>query len=146
MNNAKMNQKLACGLWALTVLNVLFILLIAGPAAFGPLNIIASLLQLFLGYIVYRDRNDTLTAITVVLITLMSLNFAALSAFIIRLVMRKSTRPEGLRKYWYIPAVIAIVCSLLGIISYFSIVGIINLILNALYYLIFGYWFIYYLV
>ncbi len=140
------NKKLACGLWAVSGISALvpMVLSLSGSYYFNPVSLIVTLLiQLLLGYQIFRDKNDFQTMITVIVITILSLNLGGVIAFVLRLIIRKNNS-EKVRNYWFIPAVVTGVSSMTLLFALFPI-GLLLVCLNVAYYLIFGYWFIKYL-
>ena len=77
------NKKLAYGLWAVSVISALIpmVLSLSESYYFSPISVICTLLvQLLLGYQIYRDKNDFQTMITVIAITIFSLYLTPSSA------------------------------------------------------------------
>lgn len=141
------NKKLAYSLW--TVSGIFALISIINYISFEYyLGMIRSVLALvfegLLGYTILRDKNDKFTMISVILIAIFTFNLGGLVAIIMRLVLRKKDS-EKIRNAWFIPAVVSGIWLSINLIRTFSFLGLVGLIFNVAYYLIFGYWFIKYL-
>ena len=142
------NKKLAYGLWATSATSVLISLInyISFKYYLGMIGIIIALIfQLLLGYTILRDRNDRFTMFSVILIAIFTFNLGGVVAIIMRLIIRKKKESVKIRNAWFVPAIVSGIMALINLIKIFSVVGLVGLILNVAYYLIFGYWFLKYL-
>lgn len=142
------NKKLAHGLWAISGLSALIsvISFISAYYYIGIISVIISLVfQVLLGYTILRDKNDKFTMVSIIAIAIFTFNLGGLVAIVMRLILRKKPDSEQIRKLWFIPAVVSGIMYLINILSAFTFIGFIQLVLNVVYYLIFGYWFIKYL-
>ena len=142
------NKKLAYGLWAVSGISALMSIInyISFEYYLGMIGIVLALVfQGLLGYTILRDKNDKFTMISVILIAIFTFNLGGLVAIVMRLILRKNKESNKIRNVWFIPAIVAGVMALINIISFITFIGVIGLILNVVYYLIFGYWFIKYL-
>ena len=142
------NKKLAYGLWAVSGISALMSIInyISFEYYLGLIGIVLALVfQGLLGYTILRDKNDKFTMISVILIAIFTFNLGGLVAIVMRLILRKNKESNKIRNVWFIPAIVAGVMALINIISFITFIGVIGLILNVVYYLIFGYWFIKYL-
>ena len=83
--------------------------------------------------------------ISVILIAIFTFNLGGLVAIVMRLILRKKKDSTKIRSVWFVPAIVSGVMALIHIISYITLIGVIGPVLNVVYYLIFGYWFIKYL-
>lgn len=141
------NKKLACGLWAVAGIWTLVTLITNLPYGVGfglILALVAHVFQFLLGYTIWRDRNDTFTMVSVILIAVFTFNLGGLLAIIFRLIIRKNNS-ESIRNLWYLPAVVSAGLALLTSLAYLNLFTFLGLAINAAYYLLFGYWFIKYL-
>ena len=142
------NKKLAYGLWATSATSVLISLInyISFKYYLGMIGIIIALIfQLLLGYTILRDRNDRFTMFSVILIAIFTFNLGGVVAIIMRLIIRKKKESVKIRNAWFVPAIVSGIMALINLIKIFSVVGLVGLILNVAYYLIFGYWCLKYL-
>lgn len=163
----EMNKKLACGLWATSVLGIItsiFSLIpsfenlasyadsnVAGYAigiiVYSIVCIVVGLIsRILLGYNVWQDKNNKGTFVIVILNALFASSFGGIVAFIMRLILRKNDSPS-IRKAWFVPAIITFVIAVIvSVVSTgFTVLGVISLLINTTFDLIFGYWFLKYL-
>ena len=158
----KVNKKtLAYSLFAVTAINALLMIIFCiatsgsravgnGKAASGsgPLLLLVIVFigfQVLLGYIILRDNNDKTTRISVILAVFFSGNPGYVLVFILRLIMRKTSNSEKIRKYWFAPAIVIGVQGLISLFSDFNFATFIYLVSGTVSCLIFGYWLIKYL-
>ncbi len=147
------NQKLAYGLWAVSGISIIIYIVDYIPIMYdiGEIyviipSVLAAFFQFFLGYhSILRDNNDKLTMISVIMITLLRIDFAGIVAIVLRLLLRQKRESETIRNVWFVPAIVSGVLGLITLFTAFRFVYLVKLTLNAVYYLIFGYWFIKYL-
>ena len=142
------NKKLAYGLWAVSGLSAVMSIInyLSFEYYLGMIGLVVALVfQCLLGYTILRDRNDSITVVSVLLVAIFTFNLGGLVAIVMRLVLRKKKESEKIRSAWFVPAIVAGVMMLINIMSYISLFGVVGLVLNVAYYLIFGYWFIKYL-
>ena len=83
--------------------------------------------------------------VSIILITIFQFNLGGFVAIIMRLILRKSKQPNKIRNVWYVPAIVAFAVPVLSLSGYLTFSSFVGVLLNAVYYLIFGYWFIKYL-
>jgi hypothetical protein len=148
INMENINKKLAYGLWAVSGLSALMSIInyISFEYYLGMIGIVVALVfQGLLGYTILRDKNDKFTMISVILIAIFTFNLGGLVAIVMRLILRKKKESTKIRSAWFVPAIVAGAMALINIISYITLIGVVGLVLNVVYYLIFGYWFIKYL-
>lgn len=142
-----LNKKLAYGLWTVSAISALMSIInyISFEYYLGMISIfIALVFQGLLGYTILRDKNDKLTMVSVILIAIFTFNLGGLVAIIMRLVLRKKNS-DKIRNAWFVPAIVSGALALINIFLVFSFTGFVGLVLNVVYYLIFGYWFLKYL-
>lgn len=147
------NQKLAYGLWAVSGISIIIYIVDYIPIMYdiGEIyviipSVLAAFFQFFLGYhSILRDNNDKLTMISVIMITLFRIDFTGIVAIVLRLLLRQKRESETIRNVWFVPAIVSGVLGLITLFTAFRFVYLVKLTLNAVYYLIFGYWFIKYL-
>ena len=141
------NKKLAYGLWAVSGISALMSIInyISYEYYLGMIVIVVALVfQGLLGYTILRDKNDKFTMISVILIAIFTFNLGGLVAIIMRLVLRKKNSYK-IRNAWFVPAIVSGALALINLFLAFSFIGFVGLVLNVVYYLIFGYWFLKYL-
>lgn len=139
------NKKLAYGLWAVSGLSAVMSIInyLSFEYYLGMIGLVVALVfQGLLGYTILRDRNDSITVVSVLLVAIFTFNLGGLVAIVMRLVLRKKKESEKIRSAWFVPAIVAGVMMLINIMRYISLFGVVGLVLNVAYYLIFGYWFI----
>ena len=142
-----LNQKLAYGLGTVSGISALMSIInyISFEYYRGMISIVIALIfQGLLGYTILRDKNDKFTMVSVILIAIFTFNLGGLVAIIMRLVLRKKDS-DKIRNAWFVPAIISGALALINIFLAFSFIGFVGLVLNVVYYLIFGYWFLKYL-
>lgn len=142
-----LNKKLAYGLWTVSAISALMSIInyISFEYYLGMISIVIALVfQGLLGYTILRDKNDKFTMVSVILIAIFTFNLGGLVAIIMRLVLRKKDS-DKIRNAWFVPAIVSGALSLINLFLAFSFIGFVGLVLNVVYYLIFGYWFLKYL-
>jgi hypothetical protein len=142
-----LNKKLAYGLWTVSAISALMSIInyISFEYYLGMISIVIALVfQGLLGYTILRDKNDKFTMISVILIAIFTFNLGGLVAIIMRLVLRKNDS-DKIRNAWFVPAIVSGALALINLFLAFSFIGFVGLVLNVVYYLIFGYWFLKYL-
>lgn len=141
------NKKLAYGLWTVSAISALMSIInyISFEYYLGMISIVIALVfQGLLGYTILRDKNDKFTMASVILIAIFTFNLGGLVAIIMRLVLRKKDS-DKIRNAWFVPAIVSGALALINLFLAFSFIGFVGLVLNVVYYLIFGYWFLKYL-
>lgn len=141
------HKKLAYALWTVSGISALLSVIsyVTFENYLGLIGVVIALVfQVLLGYTILRDKNDTFTMISVILIAVFTFNLGGLVAIIIRLVLRKKDT-DKVRGMWFVPAIVSAVLALINLFFLFSVLNLVSLLLNVAYYLIFGYWFIKYL-
>lgn len=147
-----MKQKLGYGLLAVSIISAIISIdsYISIGYYTGIFMIVFGLIfQILLSYTILRDKNDRFTMISIILITIFTFNIGGIIAIILRLILRKNNT-EIIRKCWFVPGIAAGVLPLIRVRAFtaglfYSTFFINNVLLNAAFYLIFGYWFIRYL-
>lgn len=142
-----LNKKLAYGLWTVSAISALMSIInyISFEYYLGMISIVIALVfQGLLGYTILRDKNDKFTMVSVILIAIFTFNLGGLVAIIMRLVLRKKDS-DKIRNAWFVPTIVSGALALINIFLAFSFTGFVGLVLNVVYYLIFGYWFLKYL-
>lgn len=142
------NKKLAYSLWAVSGISALMSIInyMSYEYYLGMIGIVVALVfQGLLGYTILRDKNDKFTMISVILIAIFTFNLGGLVAIVMRLILRKNKESTKIRNAWFVPAIVAGAMVLVNMIHFITFAGVASLILTAVYYLIFGYWFIKYL-
>ena len=141
------NKKLAYGLWTVSAISALMSIInyISFEYYLGMISIVIALVfQGLLGYTILRDKNDKFTMISIILIAIFTFNLGGLVAIIMRLVLRKKDS-DKIRNAWFVPAIVSGALALINLFLAFNFIGFVGLVLNVVYYLIFGYWFLKYL-
>lgn len=148
-----LHQKLGYGLLGVSIISAIISMVSHIPMgyAYGIFNKIVFdlIFQILLSYTILRDKNDRFTMISIILITIFTFNIGGITAFILRLILRKDDS-ETIRKCWFVPGMVAGVSYLIRFrafttgLFYFTFF-ICDVLLNVAFYLIFGYWFIKYL-
>ena len=142
------NKKLAYFVWFVAAFNLFQNIFYADIFTITLITgIVFATLEVFLGYAIFRERNDALPLITIIVLAAVGLNitFALIAALMLAKKFLKNNTWAS--KCWFVPAAIAVVSFLISLISIIfhmpnSAMAILGSIFNIFNYLILGYWFV----
>ncbi len=145
------SKKLSYVAWAIAAFYLLNALLnIASGGIWVITQIIGVVLQCLLAYAMYRERNDKVTMIIVIIFAITSLSIPVAILMVLVLCRRYAKKIEFVQKCWFVPAAIMVILSFITIINMLSysdyytggqiFLNVVAYIANIINYLILGYW------
>lgn len=144
-------KKLAYATWAIAAIYLINALVNAGSGAVWVITQLAAIvLQCFLGYAMFREKNDKVTMVIVIIFAVLSFSIPVGILVVLMLCRRYAKKINFVQKCWFVPAAISGIVSIVNLVrvleyaSYYPagrlLLTVLIYIVNILTYLILGYW------
>ena len=151
------NKTLAFATWGVSLF---YLLQAICNSQFSMVNLITGLisviLQVILGFAIYRDRNDKFTFVVIIIFAATSLSIPVALIIALMLVRKYAKKNDWATKCWFVPATVSALFSLINFIrvassfeymiewygALYPIMTILGYLVNILNFLVLGYWLI----